>query len=490
MRWRIAALLVMGAIGVCTPGAAYGATPGMQLGFTDVVTIQETPLARPLALQRLKGTRATIIRLMWRWRDIEVLRPPDDRTARDPGWTGYDWTALDATLRDIAAAGGLTALVEVSGAPPWWEGPERPAVSDAAPQGTWRPNAAAFGRFMHAAARRYAGNHPDPLRPGSPLPRVRLWQAWNEPNLDYFLSPQWTRTQNGFKSASPAWYKVMLNTAYDEIKSATSGATVFAAGTAPFGDPNPGGLRMPAGRFVRELLCVSGRVRPKARRCARNPVKFDAMAHHPYPIGPPGRHALNPDDIVVPDFDKIKRPLAVALAAGNVYPRKRKPIWATEMSWDSSPPDPGGIEWVTQARYAAGAMYVLWRQGIRTLLWWNLHDDPRGSGYQNSLQSGVYMRGETMLQDSPKPLLTAFRFPFVAYGTKSRSRGRRLAKIWGMAPSAGQVQIQRQYGSSWRTVLTVRAARNRIFQARLPAGRGARLRATQAGEISIDAKVF
>jgi hypothetical protein len=406
---------------------------------------------------------------MWKWSDIETARPPNDATARNPSWTGYNWTALDGTINDITAA-GLTPVVDIISAPTWWE-TARP-TGNTSLAGTYKPDPAAFGRFMRAASQRYAG-------------RVRFWQIWNEPNLPEFLNPQWTKTASGFKPASPSWYKQMLNAAYSEIKSANSGATVITAGTAPFGEPKAGGKRMPAARFVRELFCVTGRSHPKAKNCRKTPARFDILAHHPYPIGPPGRHAINPDDVVIPDFDKLKKPLAAALKAGNVFPRRKKQIWATEMSWDSSPPDPGGIEATRQARYAAGAMYVLWRQGVSALIWWNLRDEPEGKSYNSSLQSGVFFRGATVAQDIAKPSYTAFRFPFTAYGSK------RGALAWGIAPSSGSIQLQRMKGSSWVTIRSIRAQGSRVFQTRVKgATRGTRLRAVQNGETSIDAKVF
>jgi hypothetical protein len=238
---------------------------------------------------------------------------------------------------------------------------------------------------------------------------------------------------------------------------------------------------MPPARFLRELLCVSGTSKLRARNCRRTPAKFDVLAHHPYPIGSPTRRALNRDDVGIPDFAKLKRPLAVAIKAGNVVPRRAKPIWATEMSWDTSPPDPKGVKLAVQARYAAGAMYTLWRQGVDAMLWWNVRDDPRDRGYQFGLQSGVYLSGATVAQDTPKPAVQAFRFPFAAY----KAKGRQTA-IWGIAPAPGPVQIQRRSGSGWKTIKTVRAGSNRVFFTRLRANLGTRLRSLQNAETSLE----
>src|SRR5439155_25415443 len=87
-----------------------------------------------------------------------------------------------------------------------------------APAGTWRPDPAAYARFMAAAARRSSGTSPDPQRLGEVLPRVRSWQLWNEPNLPDYLAPQWRRTGKRFTEVSPGVYRQLLDAAYDAIK--------------------------------------------------------------------------------------------------------------------------------------------------------------------------------------------------------------------------------------------------------------------------------
>ncbi len=81
---------------------------------------------------------------------------------------------------------GLQVLLNITFAPTWAEGAGRPA---SARPGTWRPDPAQFASFATAAARRYDGHFPDPLQPGAILPRVRYWQAWNEPNLVLLPGP-------------------------------------------------------------------------------------------------------------------------------------------------------------------------------------------------------------------------------------------------------------------------------------------------------------
>lgn len=432
---------------------------------------------RSQAIVNAKTAGAQVWRFELNWSDVAPTAPPDGKTAADPGWTGYTWERTDARIRAISAA-GFRPVPRVSVAPEWAEGPDRPPVAGGnAPRGTWRPSPSSFGRFAAALAKRYSGEFPDPLNPGATLPSIRDWQAWNEPNLTAFLSPQWRRSSSRFIASSPGHYARLLNAFYTAVKRVSPRNQVITAGTAPFGDLNDGDPRMPPARFWRELLCVSGGAVPKAKRCGRT-VRFDALAHHPYPIGPPRRTARNKDDVVVPDLRKITRLLPAALRAGTVRPRRAKPLWITEISWDSRP-DPDGLSLNDQAQYLQASLYVLWRQGAQVVTWWNSRDEPPNPSFAATYQSGVFLRGSTPAEDRPKPSFTAFRFPFTAYRTNG------VARLWGKTPDARSVTIQAQQGGRWVTAARLRAGSNRIFTGRLRVGPNTPLRAVAGTDTSL-----
>ncbi len=77
-------------------------------------------------------------------------------------------------------------LVSIYHAPEWAERCQSEV------EGICDPDPAMFADFAEAAAKRYSGDLPA-------LPRVRFWQAWNEPNLFLFFMPQF---KNG-KKVSP-----------------------------------------------------------------------------------------------------------------------------------------------------------------------------------------------------------------------------------------------------------------------------------------------
>lgn len=484
MHTRLTALLLATLATLAAPTYAHGAA-SLQLGFNDEQLSRYGPdnhLAE--ALPRAKAVGAQWWRVELMWQDVAPTVPPSPAVAEDPAWSGYNWTGLDRVIRRTASV-GLTALPYTRRAPRWAEGARRPAVSRLVPAGTWRPDPAALKSFATALARRYSGTFPDPDQPGQFLPRLRWFQAWNEPNLYTDLTPQWTRTGGRWQPSSPSHYRKMANAFYAGIKKGNPAARVVSAGTAPFGDLNAGDPRMPPVKFWRELLCVrepgvaasrtTGRVR--IDRCSRS-VRFDAVAHHPYPIGPPRRTARNADDAVVPDVRKITRLLAPARRARTLRSPARVPLWITEYAWESSP-DPEGVSLNEQAQYLQASLYVLWRQGASVITWWQMRDEGRAPAYNATFQSGIFLRGTTPAADPPKPAYTAFRFPFTAYRTNG------VARLWGMTPGDRRVTIQAQQGGRWVTAARLRAGSNRIFTGRLRVGPNTPLRAVAGPDTSL-----
>jgi hypothetical protein len=474
------AAAVLAGLATLAPAAhAASRAPAILQGFTDHATYQEDAASRAAALSHTRDARARFVRITIGWLTIEPQQPPSDADAADPSWPGYQWKELDAVVRDVAAA-GLEPLVSFTAAPAWAEGPNRPPVSDDTPTGTWRPSPDAYRLFARAAAARYSGHTPDPLLMGAVLPRVRYWQPWNEPNLTDFLTPQWETINGTLRAASPNLYRLLNNAFYDGVKSVSADNFVATAGTAPYGEAAAGARRIPPASFVRRFLCVTGRTKPRPGTCATPPAKFDALAHHPYPITTARAGANNPDDVVVGDMTKITRPLRVAERAHLVAPAGHKQVWATELSWDTNPPDPNGIPTQTQARYVESALYVLWQQGVHVAVWYLLRDEAPGPrGFPYTLQSGVFFRGPTVADDRPKPSFTAVRFPLVIDEGPGRDA------VWGIAPQPGSVSIQRRNAGGWTTIRKVRAASDRLFLSHISASARATYRAAQGSERSL-----
>ena len=468
----VLAVAMLGAGFLAAPGAT--ALNGLTTGFSGDDLLNGGPLARNATwLDRAASEGAGMVRVSIVWWSVAPLHRPSGFQPSDPASPGYNWTTTDARIRAISAH-GLRVLADILYAPRWAEGPRRPPD---APAGTWRPNPVQFAAFARAAARRYSGTFPDPLHPGKLLPRVTYWQAWNEPNL-YFLSPQWVRTRTGWSPASPGIYRAMLNDFYAAVKSVSASNVVLMAATAPYGDP-PGGARMRPVQFYRALFCLNGSLK---RVGCPGPVHLDAVDNHPYELSAaPTHRAYWPDDVAVPDVWKITRVLHAAEQAGTVLPGGHKQVWATELIWDSEPPststDVSAVPLATQALYLEQAMYLLWRQGVDTVLWYSIRDDPPVRHYLAAFDWG----GLYYYSGAPKPAATAFRFPFVTHRIDSSQ-----VQAWGRAPSSGLLTISRRLNSGgWEAIASLPATAQGVFLTTLRLSGMAVLRAQVGSSTSL-----
>lgn len=469
---------------ILLPGAAHA----FSLGFNDDdlmrnagwlgAPVDEPALTTGLANARSAG--ASTLRFSVHWRSVAraaSTAPSPATLAADPAWAGYQWGDVDRIVR-TASAQGLQPLPYLKSAPAWAEGADRPNVAPLYPAGTWKPSATHFEQFARAIARRYDGTYPDPERPGSALPRISTFQAWNEPNIWVELTPQWERRGNRWRMYSASAFRKLVNAAARGIKASQPNATVLTAGTAPFGDFNFGDPRVPPRYFWRELLCVRD-TNDNLRAAPSCPkLRADGWAHHMYPVGSPTRAARNPDDVVVPNVPRLQRVLRTAAKAGTITQRTSRNLWITEISWESKP-DPDGLSPELHARYLQGAVSLLERMGAQRVLWWGSRDQAQGNNWNATLQSGIFYRGADPSQDTPKPSFTAYRFPFSAYRTNGR------AIVWTKAPGPGSVAVQRLRGGAWTTIATLTPRADGVARraVRLPAG--VQLRAVQGADTSL-----
>jgi hypothetical protein len=481
----LTSLVALGGLGlVASPAHA------LTLGFNDQdlmldAGVQGAKVDLPdlnagLAEARAAGSQTWRFELMW---SQVATTQPTAAQAVDPGWSGYNWTAVDNEVKAIVA-NGMTPLVWTSKAPAWAEGASRPAVSANVPAGVWDPSAAQFGLFAQALAKRYSGTFPDPASPGQVLPKITYFQAWNEPNLYTELMPQYVKVNGAEQIASVTIYRNLLNAFYRGVKAVRPDATVLSAGTGPFGGLTPSDPRIPPALFYRTLLCATpkGSTFTIKKSCPK--LSFDAWDHHTYPIGPPTRTARNKDDVVVPDMGKLTSIMNAAAKAGLVKTAAAKNIWITEMSWDSYP-DPEGLSLADHALYMQGAFYELWKAGVKNIIWWNSRDDAEGADWNATLQSGIFLRGATPAQDTPKPAATAFHFPIAAYRFKG------VAALWSRAPGSGPVVVQAQNAAGvWTTVVTLASRGGQVFTGRLRVGTGTKLRAVQGTQTSLTWTTF
>jgi hypothetical protein len=392
-----------------------------------------------IAFEHARRTGAGYVRVLMNWAAVAPEgTKPRTFSPRSPADPNYRWGSTDALVR-MALQEGFIPFVYVQGAPAWAQGCSQGP-------GPCRPSPRDLADFMTAAARRYRGGYMG-------LPRVRYWQIWNEPNLNWFLMPQ---ADTKGQLLSPGIYRTLVNAAYVAIHRVHQDNIVIAGGTAPFGNDDNQIDEVSPLLFMRRLLCLSAG--PHPRPVCRTRVRFDVWAHHPYTSGNPTHHAYLPDDVSVPDLWKMRVLLEAAAATGNLRSRGPVGFWATEFAWDTNPPDPNGVPEALHARWVAEALYRMWDQGVSLVTWFLLRDDTRAH------QSGLYFRSpDGIASDTPKLALTAFRFPFVAF----REPKTKSVWFWGRAQRArAAVLVDLQVDDKRRVVTRVRANRHGIFSGR------------------------
>lgn len=425
------------------------ATAGAQPLATGVTNIGSS---EPLAFQRVREAGGRFVRIALHWAGTVPGTEPAAWDPTNPTDPNYDWEKVDLeTIRAVQA--GLTPILHVGGSPPWAQRCATPATLPS--HVLCDPDPAKLASFATAAARRYSGSLPG-------LPRVRYWQALNEPNLSLFFFPQFDLSGRGL---SPHLYRDLINAFYPAVKSVHSSNLVVLAGLGPIAVPK---WTIGPMSFTRQMLCMRSNSKPKRGNCGGG-VHFDIFAIQPYTTGGP-THQGGVNDVELGDLPKLRRLIAAADRAGRIKSRfKRTPLWVTEFSWDTKPPDPGGLPMRIATRWTAEALYGAWRAGVSVFLWYSLNDElPSGQRNSESLESGLYFRGATLAEDRPKRVMRAFRFPFVAYP------GRRGLRIWGRTPNerSGRVIIQVRRKGGWRRLGTVRAAKDGILRGALRGGYG------------------
>ena len=455
------ALLAAAAFAVSlAAGAPPAEARGLTTGFSeDNMFLSPDASTRAYWFGRAAADKAQIARVNIYWRKAVGSSPPANPT--NPADPDYDFSRLDGAVRD-ATARHMQVLITVFGAPTWAEGKNRPS---SAPLGTWKPDPHALGQFAQALAKRYSGSFQG-------LPRVSLFEVWNEPNLSVNLTPQWV----GKKPTSPDLYRSLLNAFYRGVKSVAPADTVIGGATAPFGDPrsHPRDPKLPRMRplaFLRQMFCLNRKLKPGGCQAKTH---LDVLSHHPINFtNPPTYRAINHDDIELADFHKLVPLIHAAERTGHVRPRGHHPLWATELSWYTKPPSSFGIPPAKQARWLEQGLYLLWKQGASVAVNFLLRDEPHTGLFSPS--TGVFF-----YNGQKKPSYTSFRFPFVTHRISNQRVG-----AWGKAPESGQLEIQRHAASGWVTIKRMPVSLGQVFTAPLDLSAATDLRAKIGSDTSL-----
>ena len=424
-------------------------TAPLATGLVDSSLFDSGERTTAFALTRAAG--ATYARLTVNWRAIAPAVRPDGFVASDPASPGYSWTDLDTTVQ-AAESSGLNPILDITSTPTWAYA-KRPSGPNA---GT--PKTKALGAFATAIATHYNGTQGPP---------AHVFQVWNEPNLTLDLSP-----------VSASGYRGMVNAVADAVHAVDPTNLVVAGGLEPVGHPKVKGRKwysVPPLGFMRSLLCLSKGPHPHAT--CQEAAHFDIWSHHPYTHGGPFGHAKLPGDVMLGDLPKMTALLRAGVRVHHIVSSYPVQFWATEFGWDTNPPRPNAASLSLSGRWTAESLHQMWLYGITLVTWFLLEDHASPSPFQ----SGLYFLSPSLQDAQPKPLLTAFRFPFVAY----LKRG--TVRVWGRDATSDQqdVTIEQRHGKqgSWQAVAVIASNQYGIFRASMKLNASANdwLRATVLG---------
>lgn len=427
-------------------GLPSGAPAGFQTGLDWIPRVN--PSAPTEWNAAISATGANIIRRQIAWSTLAPTRPNNELDQNDPS---YRWSELDWVVRR-ANAMGKKVLLNVYIAPTWAEGPGRPntgfgpcssgQIAGENPPciGSWKPDPQAFGRLAAVLATRYSGNTPDPLDPAVKLPRVSLFEPWNEPNYKMFLTPQCTKGSIGRNSVCSSggrvvaveMYRALLNSFYDGAKSVQPDAKIIAGAFGPYGNSSQG-FELEPQAFARALMCLGGTPSaPKALTAGTCPVKakFDILSFHPYSVlNTPRAKAWSADGATLGNTPEVRAALDLAVSKKTILPAGSKDLWATETGFFSCPPcDPAGrgLAVAAAADYTAEMLYRLWSWKVQAVFWFGMLDDPPKSGTPGTASgwpAGLYYHSTSAASLLPKPALAAFRFPVFAAKSGAKAFG-------------------------------------------------------------------
>jgi hypothetical protein len=327
--------------------AAQAATH-MPVGFYDDASFRWSD-ARLTNLQHAAAAGASVIHTTANWSQIAPTRPASPADGNDPAYRIGD---LDE-LVDSGAQYGLRVMINITGTPKWANGGKSPnhmprRLSD-------------LTTFAHMLASRYDGHHGHGT--------VSLWSVWNEPNLQLFLTPQYS----GRTIVSPSLYAKLYRAGYAGIKAGNSHARVAIGETSPLGRDRPTaiagqGQSVAPGTFARLLARQRG-------------LKFSAWALHPYPT------ALNAkplEQVRYPNVTLSQLPRFESNLKALFH--RRVPLWITEYGHETKPAEPHGVTYAQQAAYAKQALnYARHDQDVQMFVWFTFRDQV-GNPWQSGLE--------------------------------------------------------------------------------------------------------
>jgi hypothetical protein len=488
-----AAVAVALSLGACAAVPAAASASHKQITIIQDQNVLYDPTGY---MAQFRALGATTVRVFMPWTTIapnpRQTSAPKNFNATDPAaYKASAWAAFDNVDRAAAQDGLNIELVVTGGAPRWAEGAgiaSLPAKARNNLNYAWKPNATKYGQWVQAVGKRYSGSY-TPKGASSPLPRIRLWSIWNEPNFGEDLAPQ---AINGSSvTYAPGMYRNLVRSGYSALtRTGHSRDTILIGSYAAIGqDPKgpfrggPEGLPGNYGQthpiqFTRSLYCLNANTgaklsgsAAKAEGCpvsasakakfrSQNPGLFKAtgIADHPYPSNGNPLSLKGPDYATFPELGHLS---ATAFSSTRAWGGGRHyPIYNDEFGWITNPPNNNParryVSPTTAAYYMNWAEYLSWQRSyVASYDQYLLSDPPGHYPFSSGLETS---------KGKKKATYNAFRMPI--YMPKTTFSHNQAVTVWGEARPARygkgaqsvQIQFQARGKGAWKTVRTVKSS--------------------------------
>jgi hypothetical protein len=385
--------------------------------------------------------------------------PPKGVNLTNPAsYNAGRWAVIDSLVQ-TANALGIGVILSPAGPGPVWANGKCTSAEKrrARVKGICRVNPKLYGQFVTALAKRYSGVYVDPAAGPFPLPKVKRWSLWNEPNLSSWLYPSAIRSRGKFVPLSAQTYRALVYAGGNALRANGHRSDQILLGeTGPLGQ---GTTRTAPVTFYQGLFCVDAkgkRLKGRAAKligCPKRLKRFPVtgIAHHPYTKGAsqPLTAKQRPTDVTIANIAALRKVLSMGAHVGAISNGTASHIYFTEFGVSSSPPAKPrryGVPLAKQAEYINQFEYMSWlNPAVRSVAQFVLEDDRLSTGSGSgklTFQTGLrYSATSAQLHagvlGTAKPSRAAYRVPLFVV-----DRGRALL-IWGgvRGQKSGKVKV-------------------------------------------------
>ena len=445
------------------PAGASAGSKQFSIFEDDAVLLGLTDKDPDKAMAEVKYLGGDVVRVFVVWStrlagEDEPHGPRRASTRRTTNSPGYDWSLYDEFVQR-AQRNGLKVMLTLSGEIPFWASrePDRcphfiGGYSNLALSCMWKPDRDLFEQFSQAVATRYKG-------------LVEYYSLWNEPNLEHYLYPQYSRAGRSTIDLGGKMLRELWTSGYRGLTRADPAVKdkVLFGETAAISSPMD---------TLYAALCLNQSGRPYKKGRVRRLMGCDkpsklpigGLAVHPYnkdAVGSVFTRSFTKDSMAMAYTSRATRVLRRAERYGRI-PRGRG-VYITEFGFQTKPPDKKGLSFNGQAKAMNESDRLFFGdQRIRAVAQFELYDVPE------VVDDDVYNTGLRTQAGQLKPSWGAYRMPLVVT---------RLAddqvEVWGQVrPSNARTQVALFAGPQGRQVGAHRLAahqRVRLLQgARAP----------------------